>query len=97
MPTIKIYSTPNCVYCKKAKDFFKSHDLSYVEVNVAEDAVAREEMFRKTGKMSVPVIEVNDKVVVGFSESAIRELLTSKSPVAAFSDPAEDNLCDSCQ
>ena len=58
MPTIKIYSTPTCVYCKMAKDFFSKNNIQYTEYNVASDLKAREEMVNKSHQLGVPVIDV---------------------------------------
>ena len=61
--TVKIYSTPSCVYCNVAKDYFKKEGISYTDYNVAADVSKAEEMTRKSGQMSVPVIDVNGKVI----------------------------------
>jgi len=42
---------------------------------VAESAEAREELVRLTGRMAVPVIVVDDQVVVGFDRSKLQALL----------------------
>ena len=73
--TVKIYSTPTCVYCKMAKEFFKKNNISYEEYNVAEDEKAREEMVNKSHQLGVPVIEVGDKIMVGFNEGELRKAL----------------------
>ncbi len=73
--TVKIFSTPTCTYCHKAKDFFKAHDVEFEDVNVVENENAREEMIEKSGQMGVPVIDVNGQIVVGFNERKLRELL----------------------
>ena len=72
---VKIYSTPSCVYCFKAKDFFKSHNVDYQEFNVSTDQQAREEMINITGQMAVPVIDIDGKVIVGFDEAAMKRAL----------------------
>ncbi len=72
---IKIYSTPTCVYCKMAKEFFKKNNLEYSEANVAEDQVAREEMVNKSHQLGVPVIDVDGKILVGFNEGELRKAL----------------------
>ena len=79
MPKVVIYSTPTCHYCQVAKEFFKSHDVSYTEHNVMEDKARRAKMVELTGKMSVPVIVIGRKVVVGFDEENITKLLNLKS------------------
>lgn len=75
MASVKIYSTPTCVYCKMAKEFFKKNNVQYEEFNVAEDEKARAEMVDKSHQLGVPVIDVDGKVMVGFNEAALREAL----------------------
>lgn len=75
MANVIIYSTPTCVYCKMAKEFFKKNNVQYQEHNVAEDEKAREEMVNKSGQLGVPVIDIDGKVMVGFSESELKKSL----------------------
>ncbi len=75
MANVKIYSTPTCVYCKMAKDFFQKNGVKYEEFNVAADAKAREEMFAKSHQMGVPVIDVDGTIVVGFDKRNLEMLL----------------------
>ncbi len=75
-----IYTTPSCVYCKMAKEFFAKHSISYEEKNVVEDAAARNEMITKSGQMGVPVIQVaqdngQTAMVIGFDQTRLKELL----------------------
>jgi glutaredoxin len=44
-------------------------------VNVAESAEAREALVRLTGRMAVPVIVVDDQVIVGFDRAKLQALL----------------------
>ncbi len=74
---IKVYSTPSCPYCVKVKDFLKSKNLKFQDINVAEDSEAAQEMVDKTGQYGVPVIEIEGKIVVGFDKEKIEELLKS--------------------
>ncbi|MDE1970503.1 MAG: glutathione S-transferase N-terminal domain-containing protein [Patescibacteria group bacterium] len=72
---VLIYTTPTCVYCKMAKEFFKKNNVEYKEFNVLEDLSAREEMFNKSHQQGVPVIDIDGTVVLGFNEPKLRELL----------------------
>ena len=74
-PKVKIYSTPTCMYCKMAKEFFDEKGISYEDINVAEDEAARNEMVEKTGQMGVPVINVGDEYIIGFDQGKLAELL----------------------
>jgi len=75
MTKVKIYSTPTCPFCKMAKEFFKRHNVEYEDVNVAEDEKERDEMVEKSGQMGVPVIEIGDKIIVGFDEQRLKKAL----------------------
>ena len=44
-------------------------------MNVRDDKEAREELVRRTGQMTVPVILVDDEVVVGFDRARLERLL----------------------
>ena len=79
MIKIKIYSTPFCVYCKIAKDFFDKKGLSYEEVDVSVDEKAAQEMVARTNQMGVPVIEIGEEVVIGFNKSQIEKILIASS------------------
>ncbi|HEX4799490.1 MAG TPA: glutaredoxin family protein [Candidatus Paceibacterota bacterium] len=73
--TVTIYSTPTCHFCHLAKEYFDTHSISYTNYDVASDIEKRKEMIDLTGQMGVPVIRIDDDVVVGFDEIKIRELL----------------------
>ena len=71
MANIIIYSTPTCVYCKMAKEFFTKNSVLYTDHNVAEDEQALREMIKKSGQMGVPVVDIDGKIFVGFDKRGI--------------------------
>lgn len=75
MKKVTIYSTPNCTYCNMAKDFFNANNISFESVDVAIDPVRRQEMVELSGQMGVPVILVDDQIVVGFNKPLLSSLL----------------------
>ena len=78
MKKVQIYSTPTCSYCHMAKDFFKKNNVSYEDFNVATDLEKRKEMVEKSGQMGVPVILIEDEIIVGFDKAKISGLLGIK-------------------
>ncbi|TSC89626.1 MAG: glutaredoxin-like protein [Parcubacteria group bacterium Gr01-1014_3] len=74
-----IYSTPTCVYCKMAKDFFQKNGIEYTEHDVAIDLKAREEMVEKSGQLGVPVIDIDGEITVGFDPDHLTHALGIKS------------------
>ncbi|MBI1969988.1 glutaredoxin family protein [Candidatus Woesearchaeota archaeon] len=79
MPTVKVYSTPSCPWCHKAKEYLKSKGVPYDDINVAEDESAREEMIEKSGQMGVPVLDINGTIIVGFDREAIEQAIKGLS------------------
>ena len=73
-----MYTTPTCVYCKMAKEFFKANNLAWEEFNVAEDDEAREEMIKKSGQLGVPVIDVDGQIFIGFDKKGLAQALNIK-------------------
>lgn len=72
---VKVYSTPTCAYCLALKNFLKENNIDFEEVDVASDFKAREEMIKKTNQMEVPVVEIENKIVIGFNKEEIKKLL----------------------
>lgn len=75
MKKVTIYSTPTCHFCAMAKDYFKANNVPYEEFNVASDTDKRKEMMEKSGQLGVPVIIIDESVVVGFNRPKLAQLL----------------------
>lgn len=75
MSQVTIYSTPSCHFCHAAKDFFSEHNVAFTDYDVASNLDKRTEMIDLTGQMGVPVIKIDDDIIVGFDEAKIKELL----------------------
>ncbi|NFL86693.1 glutaredoxin family protein [Clostridium botulinum] len=73
---VKIYTTDSCPWCIKVKNYLKSKSVDFEELNVQEDMVAREDMVKKSKQMGVPVLDINDKIIIGFDKSSIDEALS---------------------
>ncbi|MFH1087567.1 MAG: glutaredoxin family protein [Chloroflexota bacterium] len=70
-----VYTTPTCSQCRAVKEYLAEKKIAYVERNVGEDREAAREMLEKSGEMSVPVVIIYDKVVVGFNRTRLDRLL----------------------
>ncbi len=75
MASIKVYSTPTCPFCKRAKDFLKQNSFAFEDLNVAESEEARTEMINKSGQMTVPVLDIDGEIIVGFEVEKIKKAL----------------------
>jgi glutaredoxin 3 len=66
MSKIKIYTTPICPYCVRAKSLLKKKGAAYEEVDVFMDSDARKEMESKSnGARTVPQIFIGETHVGG--------------------------------
>lgn len=72
---IIVYSTPSCPYCVMAKTFLRERDIAFEDVDVSKDRSRAEEMVQKSGRMGVPVLDIEGQVIVGFQPNLIAELL----------------------
>jgi len=73
---VVIYSTPTCPYCKRAKDYLSRKGIPFVDRNVAVDRDAAKEMIQKSGQMGVPVITIDNEIIVGFNQTLLDKLLS---------------------
>ena len=71
--SVILYMTSWCPYCKKAREYLKSLNVSLVEYDVEKDKSRGDEMVRKSGgSRGVPVIDVEGTIIQGFDPEAIR-------------------------
>ncbi len=75
MRNVTIYSTPSCHFCHLAKNFFKEKNVPFTDYNVASDLEKRKEMMEKSGQMGVPVIVIDNEIIVGFNKPQVAQLL----------------------
>jgi len=68
---VTVYSTPTCPYCHQAKQYLNSRQVPFTDRNVAADSGAAEEMVRRSGQRGVPVLVIDDTVIVGFDRPRI--------------------------
>lgn len=61
---IKVYTTPSCPWCRKAKSYFRELGIKFKEVDVSKDPKAAEELVRKTHQMGTPVIQIGNHYIV---------------------------------
>lgn len=73
--TVKVYSTPTCPYCKLAKEYFASKGVAFDDIDVSQNKDASQEMITVSGQMGVPVIVIDEQVIIGFDKAKIDPLI----------------------
>ena len=69
MKPVRMYTTPICPYCVRAKSLLAKKGVPVEEVDVFMDETAREEMLTKSGgARTVPQIFIGDTHVGGCDE-----------------------------
>ncbi len=71
MSKVIVYSTSVCPYCDMAKKYLEEKRIEYVDVDVSKDTDAMAEMTKKTNQLSIPVIDIDGEIIVGFDRKAI--------------------------
>lgn len=72
---LKVYSIKECTWCTKVKRYLAQQNAEYQNIDVEEDEQAFKTMVAISHQETVPVLEKNGKVVVGFDRAKIDELL----------------------
>jgi len=72
---VKIYSTPTCPWCARAKQFLKENNIEFQDYDVSSDNNAAEEMVNISGQMGVPVLDIDGEIIVGFDKERIKQAL----------------------
>jgi len=75
---IKVYSTPTCPYCDLLKDYLKDNNIEFEVIDLSQDEKAVQYIMEKTGKMAVPVTEIDEELIVGFDRAKISQVLGIK-------------------
>ncbi|MFA6940671.1 MAG: glutaredoxin domain-containing protein [Clostridiaceae bacterium] len=74
---IKVYTLPDCPWCKKAKAYLQSKGIDYIDVNVEEDMEARREFLALSKQQSLPVLNINGNIVIGYDKEQIDKYINA--------------------
>jgi glutaredoxin 3 len=68
---VKVYSLAECPWCKKVKAYLNSKNIPFTNVDVEADANGREALAKLSPEMSVPVLDIDGQVIIGFDKERI--------------------------
>jgi glutaredoxin 3 len=83
MAPIKIYTTPICPYCVRAKALLRKKGAPYEEIDVFMDPDKREEMETVSHRRTVPQIFIGDRHVGGCDDLYALEQTGELDPLLA--------------
>jgi len=74
MPRVTVYYTQSCPYCRMVKAYLDRRGVEYMAIDVGTDHEQARKMVELSGQYGVPVITVDDEVIVGFDAERLNEL-----------------------
>jgi glutaredoxin-like YruB-family protein len=72
---VTVYSIPDCSWCQKTKAYLKSKAVDYIDINVEQDLEGRKQLQVLSKQQSVPVLDINGNIILGFDRQKIDEYL----------------------
>ncbi len=72
---VKVYSTPTCPYCIRAKQFLKENNIDFEDIDISADQAQVQEMVKISGQMGVPVLDIEGEIIIGFDKDSIVKAL----------------------
>ena len=75
---VKVYSTSTCPWCTRVKEYLRSQNIRFTDIDVSKNQAAADAMVAKSGQRGVPQTEINSRMVIGFDQNKIDTLLDIK-------------------
>jgi glutaredoxin-like protein NrdH len=75
---VTLYSKPECSSCDAAREFFEENEIPFNEIDLSESSTEADELEKKLGYSSAPVIGIGEKYVGGFEPGMLKNLLTNE-------------------
>lgn len=75
MTKLTIYATQTCVWCKAVEKLFTMKHIDYEKVYIDDKPQLSQELYEKTGQMTVPVTSNGTDYVVGYNVGKLLALV----------------------
>ena len=73
--TVRLYVVPDCPLCAHARVWLESHDVAYVELDVANNFGALRAMYKLTRQRLVPVFEAAGRALLRPTDAELTDFL----------------------
>jgi len=74
-PDVVVYTTAWCGWCRKTLEFLDERGVRYVNKDIEANDGNRDELIRKTGRTSIPVVEIDGEIIRGYNAGRMEQLL----------------------
>lgn len=64
--TVTIYTTSWCPYCHMAKRYLTAQGVPYSEIDIEQEGITREDLYKITQGRTVPQIIIDEKPIGGY-------------------------------
>lgn len=78
-PAVVMYGTRWCSICAQARAYFRARNVAFVEHDV-EASLEAYDQYERLGGGGVPIITVNESVLIGFSPGSFEEAVEYHRP-----------------
>jgi len=72
---VTVYSTPTCTWCNTLKTWLNKNNIRFTDIDISADQRAADELVKRSGQQGVPQTDINGRIVVGFDQNRLKELL----------------------
>ncbi len=72
---VSLYSVPDCDACALVRLYLERNSIPFAEKDVRNNLDTQAELEQRAGSLTVPTLTVGDRVLDGYSRSAIRDAL----------------------
>jgi glutaredoxin len=77
-PEIELFYATWCGYCKKARAHLERRGAAY-ELRDIDVGSNGEELVRRTGQRSIPVVDIDGRVLIGYDAARLDRMLDAAS------------------
>lgn len=72
---VKVYKTNDCPWCKKVINYLEKKGCEIEQLNCSENEEHRKDLIDKSKQTSVPVLDIDGTIILGFDKKLIDEKL----------------------
>lgn len=75
---VLLYAAPACPFCVIVKKFLERNNIKFTDIDISKDNKKEAEMQKKSNQTSVPVVDVDGTIIVGYNLQKLKEALKIK-------------------